>query len=411
MKERTLTNQRVLEEVARCGIRLLLREPFYAHILSGLHKRILSEENPAGGLALALTDNYYELRIHPAFWDSLQGSPDWRYGLLKHEVLHLLFRHPLIQEPYKDRLLFDMALDLVVNQYIEPVYLSPDAITLSQFPELELPTDQSWRFYYEQLEELQTHRLGRFKSSRAGDSLNQLRDGSPALKRHASWNAGALNSVETSILESLIGQWVEQAARKTPRSSLDELPERLRIQIEQPSNPGASTIDWRRVLRLFAAGSARTRIRNTIRRPSKRYGTSPGIQVKRLQKLLVAVDTSGSIRPKALRRFFREIHHIWRQGAEIRIVECDAQMQNQYEYRGQTPAFVAGGGGTRFEAPIRYGNRTYRPDGLIYFTDGFAPAPQIPARFPILWVITPDGLALNEERTRKLPGRKIKMGK
>jgi len=66
------------------------------------------------------------------------------------------------------------------------------------------------------------------------------------------------------------------------------------------------------VLRLFAESSAKTQIKNTIRRPSKRYGTTPGILVRNKQKILVAVDTSGSIRGNELDLFFKEIIHFGR---------------------------------------------------------------------------------------------------
>ena len=131
--------------------------------------------------------------------------------------------------------------------------------------------------------------------------------------------------------------------------------------------------------------------------------------MRRRQKLLIAIDTSGSVSKKELTRFFMELFHIYRAGSEIRVVECDAEVGHVYDYKGKVPEFVSGGGGTSFEPPVSYGNKVYRPDALIYFTDGYAPPPESNARFPILWVITALGIDQNDEHFAKLPGRKVKM--
>ena len=51
-----------------------------------------------------------------------------------------------------------------------------------------------------------------------------------------------------------------------------------------------------------------------MKRISKRYGTRPGIKIKRYQRLAVAVDTSGSIKENDFVIFFNEIHSMWKQG-------------------------------------------------------------------------------------------------
>ena len=61
--------------------------------------------------------------------------------------------------------------------------------------------------------------------------------------------------------------------------------------------------------------------------------------------MAVVVDTSGSVPDADLSRFFAEIHGMWRQGAEVDIIECDAQVQKSYPYRGQLPQTVAGRAG------------------------------------------------------------------
>jgi predicted metal-dependent peptidase len=89
--------------------------------------------------------------------------------------------------------------------------------------------------------------------------------------------------------------------------------------------------------------------------------------------------------------------------------ECDTQIHNKYVYTGHPPEVVSGRGGTAFDAPIEYANDTYLPDAVVYFTDGYAPAPTVICRKPILWMVTSEGI--EEDAWDFLPGRKVKMVK
>ena len=55
------------------------------------------------------------------------------------------------------------------------------------------------------------------------------------------------------------------------------------------------------------------------------FGWLKCIKIKRYQRLAVAVDTSGSIKENDFVIFFNEIHSMWKQGAEIEVLECDAE--------------------------------------------------------------------------------------
>ena len=61
-------------------------------------------------------------------------------------------------------------------------------------------------------------------------------------------------------------------------------------------------------------------------------------------------------------------------GADIEIIECDAEVQKKYSYMGHIPEFVTGGGGTSFDLVFKHikSNRFERYDGCIYLTDGHA---------------------------------------
>ena len=74
------------------------------------------------------------------------------------------------------------------------------------------------------------------------------------------------------------------------------------------------------------------------------------------------------------------------------------------------PKQIHGRGGTSFSPPIEFANQKLNPDAIIYFTDGFAPPPKDKSRYPILWVITTNGLAKDSAGWKALPGQKIRIG-
>ena len=161
-------------------------------------------------------------------------------------------------------------------------------------------------------------------------------------------------------------------------------------------------MDWRRVVRLFASSSRRTRISNTLRRPSKRYGTYPGTKVKRFQRLAVIIDTSGSIKGDSLAEFYAEVRAIWRQGCEVTIVEADNVVRETWEYRGHHQPAANGRGGTQFDPALSWvANASPSFDAAIYFTDGQAPAPTVAMPCEVLWVLAANGT------DRSLHGKRI----
>ena len=68
-----------------------------------------------------------------------------------------------------------------------------------------------------------------------------------------------------------------------------------------------------------------------------------------------------------------------------------------------TPTFK-GGGGTSFDPVIEWANKSRGYNGLIYFTDGYAPEPAR-CSMPILWCIYGGGL-----QTSHLKGKVIHLG-
>lgn len=401
---------RILDELATISVRLLLQEPFYAHLLSSLNKQVVGPEHEVETLAVGLEATGYVLYVNADFWDKNLSSSDHRYGVLKHELLHLVFRHHAAYAENLDERLQNVAFDLVVNQYIERTLLPDDSIFLASFPDLRLQEGQTWFYYYQQLVDLRRQDApGDGSGTPDQVTLENIKSDSHGMDRHQPWrNLRQRDALDKSVAETHLDSLLRTAHQRTTAAAWGALPGDVREVLKPLLQAPPPQLNWRRTLRQFAKSASRTHLQNTIRRPSKRYGTTPGLRIARKQRLLVAVDTSGSIGEAEAQAFFEEIFQLWRTGVQVTVVECDTRIQQRYEYQGKTPNVWHGRGGTDFDAPLALANAE-QPDALIYFTDGYANKPATQPRVPVLWLITPAGIEPAHPYWQGLPGRKIKM--
>lgn len=441
-------NSTILEQVSKTTIQLLLKEPFYGHFFTGLLKDVSPKVST---MAVGATPNkMVKLYVNPTFWTDVLVTPEFRYGVLKHEILHIVFKHITSMKKYPNKRIFNIAADIVVNQFIERYQLPEGVVLLEQFHELWLEKNKDVGYYYDKLlkawhdmtnnpitkkteskssgdmeldipKEKSSNSNNSDKSKKSSDSKNVsggckrlaelMSDKNWALEMHSLWEEEfeKMSESERKIIDSLINDILGNAVNRVSSKGIGNLPLGLQEYIGKLMASLTPTVDWRRYLRIFAGSCMRTYIKNTIRRPSKRYGTTPGIKIKNRQKILVAIDTSGSINNKDLAEFFGELYHVWRQKAEIFVVECDTHIHKTYFYKGIAPEEIHGRGGTDFNEPIKYANEKYLADAIIYFTDGHAPIPTIKNRKPILWLISSEGIEPNSSTWNELPDRKIKI--
>jgi predicted metal-dependent peptidase len=361
---------------------MLLKEPFYAHFLSGIIREVTDKVPTA---AVGFKSGKITLYVNENFFLKELRSISERVAVIKHETLHIIFKHlfRMKTKSYENQL-FNIAADIVVNQLIAPWKLPDSAVTLETFPELKLPKDKSVEWYYENLKKNAS------KNSEYKVRLMEISE-QGTHSDHKMWGENENFSME--VVETEVDRMIIQAKDRTPIKNHGTIPLGIKSLIQSIIEKRNPQIDWKRALKLFSSTSRRTRVYHTMKRFSKRFGTRPGIKIKRFQKLAVAIDTSGSINKDDFNTFFSEIHSMWKFGAEVDVLECDADVQKKYSYRGRTPKFVHGGGGTSFDPVFEHirSNRFERYDGCIYLTDGYAPEPKIKPPCKVFWCITKDG--------------------
>lgn len=373
------SDKNIEDEISKSIIKLLIDEPFYAHILSGVSRKV-SDEIPTA--AVGLIGSSITLFINKEFFQKSLTTTTSKVAVIKHEVLHIVLKHLFRSEKKHNNYIFNLAADIVVNQFIGKWKLPDDAVTLNTFPDLELEKDQTLEYYYEKLKEYSEKPEG----SEILTSLNSNHSD------HSLW--GKSSKSESDSAKIIFGKLIIDAKKRTGETEFNRLPSAVRDIVKLEIEKQQQRVDWKSAIKLFNNSSKKTFLKYTYKRKSKRYGTRPGIKIKQHTKLLVALDTSLSINQVELSIFFNEIYGIWKTGTVIDIVECDDEIQKQYSFNGKTPEYIHGRGGTDFNPVFEFinNNRHLKYDGCVYLTDGYANKPHIKPYCPIIWVISPDGL-------------------
>lgn len=360
---------------------LILRAPFFGHVLAGLDKRVV----PGDGAHVEVRGPRYVVLIGE---DLLaRATPAQARGILKHELLHLLLEHPARRRERPDRARFDLAADLVVGPLLDEDERGPWDTLPGDRPDLDLPAEATVDEYYRLLPPSPVAPV-EARSHAGWDDLEQGTEAEVLLRQ--------------ATLRELVEGALTRSARhgRVPGALLRLLAE-LRARRE--------AVSWRTVVRRFRATADTTRVVSTIHRASPRYGTVPGTKIRRLCRLVAVIDTSGSVDAEDLAAFSSELGHLARTGCDVWLVYCDAIVQGQEPFTGTLPARVPGGGGTAFDPGLRAA-AARDPDGIVYLTDGFADRVTVRPRCPLLWVLTPGGRDPASADTRALlPGRVVRM--
>lgn len=418
----------------------MLKEPYYGIFLIMLNKHWSSRVPTAG---VSKNGINYQLEINDEFWSRL--TEPHRIGILKHELLHIAFGHLSTVFKFSDRKLANLAMDMEINQYIQKGWLPGDEYTktdydelvnsvkekiangkadgslteeeikelansvpsrgvmIEDYPELNLDLKAGARYYYDKLKEAKDKKdeTGTSGSPSMDKLLDAMSNGE--VDDHSTWDdfenmSEAEEKLINKQLQKLLSDAKEQTIKKrgTVPGEIDGL-----IEIEEIVPP---KFDWRGYIRRFTGVSTRVFTKKIRRKENRRFSDNPGMKVKMRQHMLLAIDTSASVNNDELLEFMNEIHHIYKAGVDITIVQCDTHIRSIEPYKGDSEIKVHGRGGTYFDPVIEYYNDNIRKfTSLVYFTDGECTAHVTP-KGQCLWVLS-ERSHMNDD----LPGRVIKL--
>jgi predicted metal-dependent peptidase len=387
------------QSLSKIGKELMLKEPYYGFFLIMLNKLWDSKRVPTAGVSKNGIN--YQLTINPEFWESL--SEDHRYGLLKHELLHIAFGHLTTFFKFTNKKLANVAMDMEINQYISKQYLPEGGIDIDNYTDIELDRKAGARYYYDKLNQLQDEKD---KNGTTGDpNMDQLLDNieNGDIPDHSTWeDFEDLTEAEQKLIEKQLQKVLTDAKEQTEKKR-GTVPGEIEglIIIEEIVKP---KFDWRGFIRRFTGVSTKVFTKKIRRKENRRFEANPGLKVKMKQHMLLAIDTSGSVSDSELQEFMSEIYHIYKCGVDITVIQCDTSIKSIEPYKGKFEMAVQGRGGTEFDPVLEYFNENQKKyTSLVYFTDGECWT-HVRPKGNVLWVLSERSHMNND-----LPGKVIKL--
>ena len=377
---------------------LMLKEPYYGFFLIMLNK-VWRKDLPTAGVSKNGIN--FQLAINEEFWTGL--SEMHQMGLLKHELLHIAFGHLTSFKSFKNHRLANVAMDMEINQYIDKDWLPTGGINIDDYEDLDLERKAGCRYYYDKLNQFQEEKD---KNGSCGNEdmdklLDQVANGEGP--DHSTWGEFEdLSEAEQKLIEKQLQKVLADAKEQTIKKR-GNVPGEIEgvIIVEQIVPP---KFDWRGYIRRFTGVSTKVFTKKIRRKENRRYEDNPGLKIKMRQHMLLAIDTSGSVSNTELQEFMGEIHHIYKAGVDVTIMQCDTSIRSIEAYKGKNEINVVGRGGTEFDPVLDYYNANQKKyTSLVYFTDGECYTSVVP-KGNVLWVLS-ERSSMNDS----LPGRVIKL--
>ncbi len=271
-------------------------------------------------------------------------------------------------------------MDIEINQYIDPKYKAEWFLNLKSFDGIELDPFMGTDWYYKKLEQ----------EKDTNEDLKRCLEGMECSSNgsHEYWEAFEnLSETEKKLIQKQIEYQLKEVANQVKSRGI--IPGEMKSLIDSLFEERKEAINWKGYLRRFVGGSNKIYTKKIRRKSSKRYPDNPGLKIKQKRRILVGIDTSGSVSDKELQEFMQEIHYIHKTGTRITIVYCDTQINKVEEYDGKFRAReFYGRGGTEFQPVIDYYDKHKNEFcTLVYLTDGECPSPTKPHK-RMLWVLS-----------------------
>ena len=403
------------------------------------------------------------IRFNPAFLvQSYLERPELLNRTYMHMLMHCLFRHMFSAKEKEDPQLWDLCCDIAAESVVDSM----------DYPTILRVTSDFRQQWYEKLESevrvLTAEKLYQyFRTHKRDPYMEESLRQEFALCDHSFWermeppeekNPKSPSASSSSREMPDQGQAREQNQDAAPLGAADPKEEEWkehakRIQSDMETYAKDASQDAGKLLWLL-------RIHNRTRRSYKEflkkfavvreevsidmdsfdygfymyglnlYGNMPLIEeneyreARRIEELVIAIDTSASCKDKLVQKFLNETGGILKNQesffhrVHIRILECDNQIQrdiqitNLDEMEKYADQFrVQGGYGTDFRPVFSYVEELRKRGelrdlkGLMYFTDGFGTYPKKPTDYDTVFVFYGDG----DKEEEKVPDWALKL--
>ena len=356
-------------------------------------------------IKIPLRTGQRRIEYNPTIIEEISDKQIMEY--LKIEVIRIILKHPYQRlPPFPNRKVLTYASNITIaDSYKTSVLLSG----VNQWP---LPKNLCFEEYYNKIFAIlsmppkKNANSGEsiippdFSSPSSDEGVESESSGSNASSQKTTTNKGGRN--EQSSEEQLSALWEEDEDICCDINDIIEIAEASNtwgtlsgnlIEIIKASKVIA--LDYRKILSLFKTSILSSKRSLTRMRPSRRFGFAyMGSRYNLSTNLLIAVDVSGSVTSNSLRNFLSVINRFFKNGIEkLDVIQFDHELKTKEPIpfkKAKQEVKIIGRGGTSFQPAADYYCSHPEYDGLIYFTDGYAPEPVFNTKRPIdvLWIFT-----------------------
>jgi len=342
------------ERMGTSRARLLLQQPFYGVLLS------MTDFIPESVIPTMATDGA-RVFYNPEFVMSLNDEEV--FGVLLHEISHCIYMHCTPKRRLnREHKRWNVAADFAINWEIKQMgYQLPDGLLIDQ-----KYSDMNAEQIYDDLPK----DVSKFKTF---DMHIEASD------------EGGWDDMEDKIVTAY------EMTKNTKGKG--NVPAGLKRWIDKLRK---NKVKWERIFHKYV-GQALSKDDYSYTRVNKRYlGQDiylPDLRNYIIGKVIVAIDTSGSIGRYCLEQFAGEINKIRHLVSEVTAISCDCRVQevvkiNKFgDFLSQIK--MAGGGGTDMRPVFeRVEKDNMQPELLIYLTDAYGSFPEKAPSYPVLWCCT-----------------------
>lgn len=338
---------------------------FYGLFLAELNKSF-EDDLPTACVGKHHSSNNISLMLGKKWWEKTCWNNSRKTWTLIHELEHVMREHlsEVAEGMYPDRKLANIAMDMSINQCI-PNEEAPDPnedgvsqlVFFENFAHLKMEPMQSSLYYYNRLSDAKQEKKDSKKRNEDSQSPYQQpgngrgTSGSPELDKwldsdedgtmvdwHKHWDdlINGMGDKEKDLFKKEIQEAVRRVAEETQKMQ-GHVPVHVSNSVNANFGNKPPVISWKTLFNRFVGSTLSTEVFQTRKRPNFRFEDAPVHKYKNKVRIVVGLDTSGSVSEEELKEFFGQVKHMWKAGVKVDICLWDASCEDAYEYKENQP--------------------------------------------------------------------------
>ena len=377
-------------------LNLLMEEPFYSRILRSLNK---VETNAIPTAGVLCQDGELTLWWNRNFLASLE--PKKVIGLLKHECLHLVFKHTT-ERKKEPHMIWNYSADLAINSII-PAEELPDGglipgrkltpLTSEDMSKMSKESIENYRYMSNKIYNLPPNKTAEFyfKNLMNDDKIKEMTESDTqfGFDDHEGW--GNLDDSQKDIIGQKIKDILKDAIKEGESKGWGS----ISYEYQKEFNKLISRkIKWEDILKRFCGFTRKNERVSSNKRLNRKYpGIHPGIKKSYRPSIAIYIDESGSMSDDVLYRFYSELEVLSKK-TDFYVYKFDTEVNEKQGFlwkKGKHITLNRGYcGGTCFNCVTKHAIKNRKKfDGYIIFTDGCASKPKISIGVKRCWLLIP----------------------